>query len=139
MCLYQHEGVQGQTGPTNRNPLHILPAFLWGLHTFKELFLCLLWKAAISSKVVRGVLPSILERPATGFHAEMRSCMRISVKKWGKVNSKKADVCSQGLHVQPDHSLQDIGVSVNHIFMGVSRFGNPYFTSTQFRSFSRGL
>ena len=80
MYLYQHEGVQGQTDSTNRNPLHILPVFLWGLHIFKELFLCFLWKTAISSKVVRRVLPSILERPATGFHAEVGSCMRLSVK-----------------------------------------------------------
>lgn len=73
--LVQHEGVQGQTEPTNRNPLHILPVFLWGLHIFKGLFLCFLWKAAISSKAVRRVLPSILEHPATGFHAEMGSRM----------------------------------------------------------------
>lgn len=97
-----------------------------------------------------GRLPSAARLYEGSCQAYLSVLWQASMRRWAlacesllrcedKVKSKNADVCSGGLHVQPDHSLQDIGASVNHIFTGVSRFGNPYLTSTQFRSFSRGL
>lgn len=137
-CTSMRESKARQTPPTEI-PCTFYLCFFGG---------CTFSKSSFSAFF--GRLPSAARLYEGSCQAYLSVLRQASMRRWAlawesllrcgsKVKAKNADVCSRGLHVQPDHSLQDTGASVNHIFTGVSRFGKPFLTSTQFRSFSRGL